>query len=76
MLRAIQVGLDNWLEKIRMILKTPQTQVSQMPKMKTMRVYYALHNVTQKIHCVNHGQLPYGLVIGMALKEPRLSRGN
>lgn len=47
-----------------------------MPKMKTKRVYYVLHNVTQKIHCVNHGQLPYGLVIGMALKEPRLSRGN
>jgi len=65
MMRSIQKGIEMYHEKILLALHSAET----CRKAKMVKVYRASSNLLQKILSINIGQLPFGLAIGMCLKE-------
>jgi hypothetical protein len=72
LMTSIQKGIQIYHDKMLLALRSAEMSgrgSGHTRKVKITKVYHACRNLVQKMSSINIGQLPFGLAIGMCLKE-------
>jgi hypothetical protein len=67
-LKSIERGLIDHMRKVEQRMRSP-AQGSQSQKLQLDKVFTVLRGISAKVASLNVGQFPFGLAIGICLKD-------